>query len=349
MNKNLSMTFSIHSPIPAVTIVVLLLALLGSFSCRSSFAPPVNGTPVIHYRTTGGFGGENSPIITIYSDRIAVRHGYPDLGMKLSEGHFSHLIKMFDGFDSLAGPYESGWMDDITHNLEFTKVHILKRVSFEEGIRESNASIGLRQLFRIVDTLRQLSDSICRAELPWRDVTVSFSTDKLVYGPGQPVRLIYTISNPTNDERTVLFRHGPPYSFSVGKNNMNYEYPDPRLPYDDEPSEIKLDEHEQKQLIHSIDLQEVFDMPPQPGVYSAFMRLGGGGCSINYETRERVYFELADSSMPIGGKAEVDTTDSNRATQGFSVHTACAELDDGANSALVSAESANGHRVLRSE
>ena len=142
----------------------------------------------------------------------------------------------------------------------------------------------------------------------------NLSLNKLVYGLNEPIRLSYLIENPTNEQRTLYFRHSQQFNFSVNAappNPFMYRYPRYLLHDTTAATQIAIQPGSHQELSYLWNYASDANIHITPGIYDISMGVLAGSSDDGFQTVVPITFEIADTSTPIGGKAWIDTTGSS--------------------------------------
>ena len=232
----------------------------------------------------------------------------PSLRQQLADSAHQQLLDVFDGFFDLEATYDDHvCADDITYTITLqsetrSKTVLAAGCSLWErgGDRHAPARLG-----RMVSALRELAREVYEEEAPWLGLEVDFSIDGDTYGLGEPIRLTYRITNPTDRERTLYFFDDRRTGFSVRKQGIPASYHQ-HPPMPDHSSEdltpLTLGPGQEETLTHLWDQTVVDDEGDRAelglGRYALSMHLLN---TSFFRTDEGIPFDVVDRSVPLGG------------------------------------------------
>ncbi len=308
---------------------IFLFFSLTSFICQPSSKPTI-----IYFRTTypGRFAGGAIKVLTISPDGVVSDvNGYPKISEQLTPAEHDNILQMFEGFDTLDTSYAPLNGGCNSAHFEHFKVETADKekevvlAGCETFIVDENRP-EVRQLLKILYTFWNLGESIYERERPWNGVKITFKLNKLVYRLNDTIKCTAVIDNPTDSGRTLYFHHQQQLGFVIRGLGINI-YPlvsefDSTTP----PSEIFIQPHEKREITTSVNLylpkytsksNIQVDSLKKPGDYRFFPQLFIGrhnsfdpiiGRYANeFNPSHPIFFEIADSSCPIGGRLEYDT------------------------------------------
>ncbi|MFC1530166.1 hypothetical protein ACFL41_02525 [Gemmatimonadota bacterium] len=288
-------------------LVLLLFIISVSVSNCGLFDPGDDGTrPEVEYRWWGGFaGGVYEDLVISKEGSITKKTGYPELTLSLSAVEHDSIFTLVKGilqyptdrFLASANVNDDAYFDIRIGSKEF-------RIS-EFFLREHGDDPAAEAAGVAIHTLNDLGSYTYLQCAPWIGLVFSAAPSQTVYTVGDTINVIYTLNNPTEKTRSLLFRFqyqirltvtGPDFSgtwYVFPSSTQELQEWRDNLP----PSKITLEPGESWQTTYSwpqpyIDHHEEVRIL-EPGIYQLYMRMLNGNLGL-----QNASIEIIDSPNP---------------------------------------------------
>lgn len=244
------------------------------------------------------------------------RHLYPEIKQQLtSEGH-GMLVEAFENFaeisESLPDTVVNRCSDDVYYEIELSDHDIVTSYTSSGCSLFYGSDSSFVEMKELVDILDTPYDNVYENQIPWKGLTKEFTIDSDTYALGEPIKMIYTIHNPTSKNRGLYFRGESQTFFQLYKQNTpSFYYINPD--FDDrekgEPSEILFNPGETK-VIETFWDQIVTtndgDIPLEIGRYSLSLNMFSAGFSSSGGV-----VDVFDPSIPVFAHIPAGNNDSS--------------------------------------
>ncbi|MFC1500806.1 hypothetical protein ACFL6T_07320 [Candidatus Zixiibacteriota bacterium] len=285
---------------------ILLICFLSVSQTQCGLVDSSHDTsiPEIEFIVSGGFWGGTIEHLTLDRQGLAtLKSGYPELILELTTIQHDSILAVLAGIRELKRKeYFPDQMvsDDI--NIEIQIGSKIFHAS-EWYIYEHRSESGIDIVYQAVQTLHDLSMYTYQEAAPWIGLIFSAYAIQPTYVRGDTIKVIYSLSNPTDEERSLLFPHQYKIRFQAeaygGLGGYFHLYPDPELVQRDEsaPCSITIQPGDSWHMVFSWSQPYVDhngnNMILEPGVYSLGMNMANGNFDPQFST-----VEVVNSSVP---------------------------------------------------
>lgn len=256
-----------------------MTVLIGSLSCDIAKTNLEETEPLgpvtVKYLKYDGLGMETSLNVYDSTSTVVLTSTYPEFDKRLSGAEFSLIMEEFSDIKNIDYEFENQCFDTPIYKIIYLERDYEKEIDAEacalysEKDNDSNAN----RIFSMVTTLDSLYDNIYESEAPWRDLKASFSLNKEVYTKEEPIISTYTITNDTNEDRSLWFKTQDQVYFRV---NTSFFYPE-RWPSEvDNPSKIIIAPGEEIELNFEWDQFNTEEIKVPSGQYNITLNLLAG-------------------------------------------------------------------------
>ncbi len=267
-----------------------------------------NNESSIKFTVSGGITGGLLKKMIIDSTGTVIlpvtRRIYPELKQQLTPEGYGMLVEAFENFvdisESLPDTVVNRCSDDVYYEIELSNHDIVSSYTSSGCSLFYGSDSSFVEMKELVDILDTLYDNVYENQIPWKGLTGEFTIDSDSYALGEPIKMIYTIHNPTSKNRGLYFRGEVQTYFQLYKQNtpsfyfLNPDFDDREI---GEPSKILFNPGETK-IIETVWDQMVKtnegEIPLEIGRYRINLNMFSGGFSSSWGV-----IDIFDPSIPI--------------------------------------------------
>jgi len=281
----------------------LYIIILITLSHCGLFEPSTNddsSPPEIEFIVSGGFWGGIIEHLTLSEQGVVtLKTGYPELGLVLTKAQHDSILSYIiavRNLDRTEYLHPGGGDDLIDIEIRINQKSYLAHYSY---LYDHRNEPRIDVVYKAMDVLHDLNDFTYEQSAPWIGLIFDAFSMQEQYTVGDTVEVVYSLDNPTERSRALLFPHQYQILFQAEGGScsgycMLYPIPDERYSSDSPPSAINLDPGESWQMVFKwsqpfID-QHGEEMILEPGVYEIGMNMANGNFHPVFDS-----FEIVES------------------------------------------------------